>query len=69
LSGIRTFEEIHGDGHEKFSVKALQMGDGIGLEIYGFRDHVGLICNMTVVPKARCPYAVAHVYLDMVAEH
>ncbi|KAJ7581363.1 hypothetical protein C8J56DRAFT_1057353 [Mycena floridula] len=69
LNGIGIFEEIHGDGHEKLSAKALRMGEGIGMEIYGFRDHTGLICNMTVVPKSRCPYTVAHVYLDMVEKY
>ncbi|KAJ7598179.1 hypothetical protein C8J56DRAFT_880841 [Mycena floridula] len=69
LTGLGIFEEVHCDGHEKLSVKSLRMGDGIGIEIYGIRDHTGRIHNMIVVPNSRCSSTVGHVYLDFVDEH
>ncbi|KAK7001133.1 hypothetical protein R3P38DRAFT_3217284 [Favolaschia claudopus] len=39
LDAIGIFQEIHADGHEKVGEKALRMGAGIGIDIYGMRDH------------------------------
>jgi hypothetical protein len=43
LDAIGIFQEIPVDGHEKLGEKALRMGPGIGIDIYGMRDHVGKI--------------------------
>ncbi|KAJ7268994.1 hypothetical protein C8J57DRAFT_1066960, partial [Mycena rebaudengoi] len=40
LNAIGIFQEIHFDGHEKLSEKALQIGTGIGIDVYGAQDHV-----------------------------
>ncbi|KAJ7588666.1 hypothetical protein C8J56DRAFT_785419 [Mycena floridula] len=68
LNGIGIFQEIHADGHEKLSEKALKMGAGIGIDVYGMRDHIGKVLMMKVVPNARCSTTVGHLYLDMVEE-
>ncbi|KAJ7920987.1 hypothetical protein B0H13DRAFT_1867128 [Mycena leptocephala] len=50
LNAIGIFQEIHVDGHEKLGEKALWIGSGIGIDIYGMRDHVGkvpLLCLRT----------------------
>ncbi|KAJ7577176.1 hypothetical protein C8J56DRAFT_1113742 [Mycena floridula] len=64
LVGI--FEQMHSDGHEKLNHKALRMGPEISIDVYGFRDHTGLIAHMTVVPNARLSDTVGHVYFDFV---
>lgn len=69
LTGTGVFKEIHCDGHEKLSSKALLMGP-VGLDIYGMRCHTsGLVVNEQVVPNSRCEYTIAHCYLDMVEEY
>ncbi|KAJ7862259.1 hypothetical protein B0H14DRAFT_3614015 [Mycena olivaceomarginata] len=58
---------IHVDGHEKLGEKALRMGPGIGIDIYGMRDHVGKILWLVVVPNSRLSDTIGHVFLDMVS--
>lgn len=67
LNAIGIFQEIHFDGHEKLSEKALQMGIGIGIDVYGARDHVGKVLWFVAVPNCRLSDTVGHVYLDMVS--
>ncbi|KAJ7167784.1 hypothetical protein C8R46DRAFT_1270142, partial [Mycena filopes] len=62
------FQEIHVDGHEKLGEKALRMGPGIGIDIYGMRDHVGKILLLKVVPNSRLSDTVGHLFLDMVSD-
>ena len=66
LNAIGIFQEIHVDGHEKLGEKALRMGSGIGIDIYGMRDHVGKILQLNVVPNSRLSDTVGHLFLDMV---
>lgn len=69
LMGTGIFEEVHTDGHEKVSWKALGLGRRIGIEIYGMKDHSsGLIIAEYVIPNVRCEDSIAHCYLDMVRE-
>ncbi|KAJ7753459.1 hypothetical protein B0H16DRAFT_1886898 [Mycena metata] len=68
LNAIGIFQEIHVDGHEKLGEKALRMGSGIGIDIYGMRDHVGKILQFNVVPNSRLSDAVGHLFLDMVSK-
>ncbi|KAJ7796447.1 hypothetical protein B0H14DRAFT_2390727, partial [Mycena olivaceomarginata] len=67
LNAIGIFQEIHVDGHEKLGEKALRMGPGIGIDIYGMRDHVGKILWLVVVPNSRLSDTIGHVFLDMVS--
>ncbi|KAK7007188.1 hypothetical protein R3P38DRAFT_3598997 [Favolaschia claudopus] len=69
LDAIGIFQEIHVDGHEKLGEKGLKMGDGIGIDIYGARDHVGKLLWLVVVPNARLSDTIGHVFLDMVTEY
>ncbi|EEB96558.1 hypothetical protein MPER_04291, partial [Moniliophthora perniciosa FA553] len=64
---IGPYQEIHADGHEKFSSKALRMGP-VGFDIYGFRQHVGAIQKLVVVPDARHAAAIGHLHLDIIVE-
>lgn len=69
LKGSGVFQEIHCDGHEKLSSKALQLGS-VGIEIYGMKCHSsGLVIFEQVVPNSRCEITIAHCYLDMVEEY
>ncbi|KAK6984681.1 hypothetical protein R3P38DRAFT_2575599 [Favolaschia claudopus] len=68
LDAIGIFQEIHVDGHEKLGEKGLKMGAGIGIDVYGARDHVGKILWLIVVPNARLSDTIGHVFLDMVSE-
>ncbi|KAJ7157498.1 hypothetical protein C8R46DRAFT_909396 [Mycena filopes] len=68
LNAIGIFQEIHVDGHEKLGEKALRMGPGIGIDIYGMRDHVGKILLLKVVPNSRLSDTVGHLFLDMVSD-
>ncbi|KAE9390278.1 hypothetical protein BT96DRAFT_833657 [Gymnopus androsaceus JB14] len=66
LTGAGVFQEIHCDGHEKISSKALQIG-AVGIVIYGMKCHSsGLIVAEQVVPNSQCEHTIAHRYLDMV---
>ncbi|KAJ7712307.1 hypothetical protein B0H14DRAFT_2645370 [Mycena olivaceomarginata] len=67
LNAIGIFQEIHVDRHEKLGEKALRMGPGIGIDIYGMRDHVGKILWLVVVPNSRLSDTIGHVFLDMVS--
>ncbi|KAJ7853169.1 hypothetical protein B0H14DRAFT_2354492, partial [Mycena olivaceomarginata] len=67
FNAIGIFQEIHVDGHEKLGEKALRMGPGIGIDIYGMRDHVGKILWLVVVPNSRLSDTIGHVFLDMVS--
>lgn len=67
LNAIGIFQEIHVDGHEKLGEKALRMGAGIGIDIYGMRDHVGKVLWLVVIPNSRLSNTVGHVFLDMVS--
>ncbi|KAJ7872004.1 hypothetical protein B0H14DRAFT_3131698 [Mycena olivaceomarginata] len=67
LNAIGIFQEIHVDGHEKLGEKALRIGPGIGIDIYGMRDHVGKILWLVVVPNSRLSDTIGHVFLDMVS--
>ncbi|KAJ7871806.1 hypothetical protein B0H14DRAFT_2344978, partial [Mycena olivaceomarginata] len=67
LNAIGIFQEIHVDGHEKLGEKALRMGAGIGIDIYGMRDHVGKVLWLVVLPNSRLSNTVGHVFLDMVS--
>ncbi|KAK7014636.1 hypothetical protein R3P38DRAFT_3573378 [Favolaschia claudopus] len=69
LDAIGIFQEIHVDGHEKLGEKGLKMGNGIGIDVYGARDHVGKILWLVVVPNARLSDTIGHVFLDMVTEY
>ncbi|KAJ7475410.1 hypothetical protein B0H11DRAFT_2032889, partial [Mycena galericulata] len=69
LNAIGIFQEIHADGHEKLGQKALRMGSGIGIDIYGMRDHVGKVLWLVVLPNSRLSDVVGHVYLDMVSAY
>ncbi|KAK7016698.1 hypothetical protein R3P38DRAFT_2542006 [Favolaschia claudopus] len=69
LDAIGIFQEIHVDGHEKLNEKGLHMGAGIGIDVYGMRDHVGKVLWLVVVPNARLSDTVGHVFLDMVSAH
>ncbi|KAJ7433630.1 hypothetical protein B0H11DRAFT_2375516 [Mycena galericulata] len=68
LNAIGIFQEIHVDGHEKLGEKALQMGSGIGIDVYGMRDHVGKILLLQAVPNSRLSDTVGHLFLDMVSD-
>ncbi|KAK6981183.1 hypothetical protein R3P38DRAFT_3410887 [Favolaschia claudopus] len=69
LYAIGIFQEIHADGHEKVGEKALRMGAGIGIDIYGMRDHVGKLLWMVAVPNSRLSDTIGHVFLDMVSKY
>ncbi|KAJ7856976.1 hypothetical protein B0H14DRAFT_2578612 [Mycena olivaceomarginata] len=69
LDAIGIFQEIHVDGHEKLGEKALRMGPGIGIDIYGMRDHVGKILWLVVIPNSRLSDTIGHVFLDMVSKY
>ncbi|KAK6975009.1 hypothetical protein R3P38DRAFT_3412060 [Favolaschia claudopus] len=69
LDAIGIFQEIHADGHEKVGEKALRMGAGIGIDIYGMRDHVGKLLWMVAVPNSRLSDTIGHVFLDMVSKY
>ncbi|KAK7452143.1 hypothetical protein VKT23_012248 [Stygiomarasmius scandens] len=58
-------QEMHSDGHEKWTASAIQLGD-VGIGVYGFRQHVGHISYLTVIPDARRADAVGHLHLDMI---
>ncbi|KAK7454047.1 hypothetical protein VKT23_011560 [Stygiomarasmius scandens] len=67
--GDGVFQEVHCDGHEKLSAKALRMGD-VGMDIYGMRCHSsGRLLHEVVVPNARCSSTIGHVYLDFVEKY
>lgn len=69
LTGQGIFQELHCDGHEKLSAKALQMGP-VGIDIYGFRCHSsGMIISKHAVPNSRCKWTVAHCYLDVLERY
>ncbi|KAJ7714676.1 hypothetical protein B0H14DRAFT_2311091, partial [Mycena olivaceomarginata] len=57
------------DGHEKLGEKALGMGVGIGINIYGMRVHVGKVLWLVVIPNSRLSNTVGHVFLDMVSAY
>ncbi|KAK1222607.1 hypothetical protein PQX77_014542 [Marasmius sp. AFHP31] len=59
------WQELHADGHEKLCSSALRMGP-VGIGIYGFRQHVGKIELLLVVPDARKADAVGHLHLDVI---
>ncbi|KAF8174528.1 hypothetical protein K438DRAFT_1609522, partial [Mycena galopus ATCC 62051] len=65
LKAVGPMEEVHCDGHEKLGSKALRMGP-VGIPIYGFRDHIGMVLYPTVVPNDRNEETIGHVYLDFV---
>ncbi|KAF8183565.1 hypothetical protein K438DRAFT_1599635 [Mycena galopus ATCC 62051] len=65
LKAVGPMEEVHCDGHEKLGSKALRMGP-VGIPIYGFRDHIGMVLYLTVVPNDRNEETIGHVYLDFV---
>ncbi|KAJ6491009.1 hypothetical protein C8R45DRAFT_1137970 [Mycena sanguinolenta] len=66
LTDSAVYYEIHLDGHEKLNFKALRMGRA-GIDMYGGRCHgSGYIVHMTVVPNARGPFTIGHLYLDLV---
>ncbi|KAJ7207004.1 hypothetical protein B0H12DRAFT_1243193 [Mycena haematopus] len=67
LKAVGPMEEVHCDGHEKLGSKALRMGP-VSIPIYGFRDHVGTVLYLTVIPNDRDEDAIGHVFLDFV-EH
>ncbi len=69
LTAIGVFQEVHCDGHEKLSQRALEIGDGIGIDIYGMRDHTGRIHRLKVVPNARNSDTIGHFYLDFAEEY
>ncbi|KAJ7839409.1 hypothetical protein B0H13DRAFT_1650231 [Mycena leptocephala] len=69
LDAIGIFQEIHVDGHEKLGEKALRMGPGIGIDIYGMRDHVGKILWLVVIPNSRLSDTIGHVFLDMASKY
>ncbi|KAG7091747.1 hypothetical protein E1B28_008148 [Marasmius oreades] len=64
---IGPWQELHGDGHEKLSSKALSMGP-VGIDIYGFRQQVGFIQKLVVVPNSRLANAIGHIHLDVIEE-
>lgn len=68
LNAIGIFQEIHVDGHEKLGEKALRMDPGIGIDVYGMRDHVGKVLLLKVVPNSRLSNTVGHLFLDMVSD-
>lgn len=60
-------ESVHFDGHEKLGHLALNLGQDIGLPIYGCKDkYSGFIRAMTVLPNVRKEIVIAHWYLDLV---
>ncbi|KAJ7861059.1 hypothetical protein B0H13DRAFT_2355290 [Mycena leptocephala] len=65
LKAVGPMEEVHCDGHEKLGSKALRMGP-VGIPIYGFRDHTGMVLYLTVVPNDRNEETIGHVYLDFI---
>ncbi|KAF8149242.1 hypothetical protein K438DRAFT_1989005 [Mycena galopus ATCC 62051] len=38
----------------------------LGIPIYGFRDHIGMVLYLTVVPNDRDEESIGHIYLDFV---
>lgn len=67
LYSIGVFDEVSADGHEKLGEQALQMGEGIGIPIYGFKDKFSnAALFFVVVPNARLATTISHVYLDFV---
>ncbi|KAF8200546.1 hypothetical protein K438DRAFT_1582669, partial [Mycena galopus ATCC 62051] len=65
LKAVSPMKEVHCNGHEKLGSKALRMGP-VGIPIYGFRDHIGMVLYLTVVPNDRNEETISHVYLDFV---
>ncbi|KAL0578180.1 hypothetical protein V5O48_003811 [Marasmius crinis-equi] len=62
--GRGVHQEVHCDGHEKLSSKALRMGS-VGIDIYGMRCHTsGRILHEVAIPHSRCSSTIGHVYLD-----
>ncbi|KAL0062820.1 hypothetical protein AAF712_010272 [Marasmius tenuissimus] len=59
------YQEIDCDGHEKLYSSSLMLG-GVGIGIYGFRQHVGKIEMLVAVPDARRADIVGHLHLDLV---
>ncbi|KAI0073741.1 hypothetical protein K474DRAFT_1710450 [Panus rudis PR-1116 ss-1] len=68
LTSIGILHEVSCDGHEKFSKKALDMGE-VGIDVYGMRDKCsGKALSMRAVPNARKEAVVVHLYLDLAEE-
>lgn len=68
LSSIGPFHEVSADGHEKLGHQALQMGE-IGLPIYAYKDKWSdYLFLLRVVPDARTPGTIGHLFLDFVQE-
>jgi hypothetical protein len=45
------------------------MGPGIGIDIYGMRDHVGKILWLVVIPNLRLSDTIGHVFLDLASKY
>lgn len=68
LTSAGPWREISGDGHEKMSELALQMGE-VGLPIYGFKDKWSAFLLMLItVPDCRTAAAMGYIYLDLIEE-
>ncbi|KAJ6609508.1 hypothetical protein B0H10DRAFT_1954517 [Mycena sp. CBHHK59/15] len=65
---VKSLREIRVDGHEKLGEKALRMDPGIGIDVYGMRDHVGKVLLLKAVPNSRRSDTVGHLFLDMVSD-
>ncbi|ESK81109.1 hypothetical protein Moror_6037 [Moniliophthora roreri MCA 2997] len=61
-------QEVHSDRHEKLSSAALSMG-GVGIGIYGFREHVGKVVLLVTVSDAQSSNIIGHLHLDMIEEN
>lgn len=61
--------QVHVDGHEKLSDKALRLGT-VSLPIYAYRDlWGGYVLVLVVLPNARLAVTCAHLHLDFVETH
>lgn len=67
LELISPFHQVHWDGHEKISWMALNIGDGIGLSIYGGRcAWSSKVVLLTLAPNVRCSKTIGHIFLDWI---
>ncbi|KAE9387552.1 hypothetical protein BT96DRAFT_948264 [Gymnopus androsaceus JB14] len=64
-----TWQEHHGDGHEKLAKAALHMGP-VSLPIYGYKDKwCSVLPFMRFIPDDQHADCIAHLYLDFVDEY
>lgn len=69
LDCLGPWHQQHGDGHEKLSDKALNMGD-VSLPMYSFKDQFSdFVPILRLLPNVRLEVIIGHLFLDYVEEY